>query len=180
MLEESLEIFTALSHQSGTAWTLAFLGQMAADEGHFGLARERLGQSLEVSRRLGSRADVRAMLHSLSKIALQESDWEQARVFLRELLGQAAPDTNSFPPRGVLRDFARLAAGQGQMERAARLWGAAGEDAMQDSQFTASEFTASEFTALAREILGESAFGSACERGAALSPTEVTQEALAV
>lgn len=169
MLEESLAIFTDLTHQTGVAWTRGFLGKMAADAGNLDLAREQMEQSLEISRRLGSRSDVRSMLQSLGEIALLQGNPDRAREILRELIDvRGTPDSNA--TREALKGFVRLAAAQGQNERAARLSGTLEPDALQDL----------EIVAVVREALGKTAFEEARQRGAALTPEEITREALQV
>ncbi len=186
MLDDSLSTFREQGHKAGVAFVLAYLGQVAADEGNFALAREQFQECLGILRQLGQRTQLCEALQALGEIALKEGNLAEARMLWREAatLGRSLKKL-SFQ-RTLLHSFARLAAAQGQWERAARLLGAAQTPSQIADENRAAEqkndLKAAHDLAIleVRGVLGETVFAAAREQGRLMSHEDALNEALQI
>lgn len=120
-LEESLAVQRPLG-APGYVTTLQYLAELAIYEGSHIEARALCDEALSMSRNAGMRGQQFWLLSDLGFIALQEGKWEEARASLiNDLLRfRSAGQTNGMLNR--VEGFARLAARQGQPDRAIRLF----------------------------------------------------------
>jgi hypothetical protein len=101
------------------------LGKIACKEGDYASARVLLEKSLALWRQVGERWHLAYVLDGLAEIALVQGDYRQAIAHLVEILALCQEFGLSHGIAQTFEQFARSAASQAQLERAARLWGAA-------------------------------------------------------
>jgi tetratricopeptide (TPR) repeat protein len=120
-LEESLALQRPLG-APGYVTTLQYLAELAIYEGSYVEARALCDEALSMSKNAGMRGQQLWLLSDLGFVALQEGKWEEARTSLiNDLLRfRSAGQTNGMLNR--VEGFARLAARQGQQDRAIRLF----------------------------------------------------------
>ena len=131
-----------------------------------------------MSEKEGSKTAMLLALYGLGRVALSQRDYRSAHKFLTQASEIRLPDANelfgwiSLKPYGVataspLEAFAVLAAAQNQMERAARLFGAA-ESLYASTHFEMSPKERGEHDqaiTTTRAALGEEAFAAAWAEG---------------
>jgi predicted ATPase/DNA-binding SARP family transcriptional activator len=188
--QESLELCRELGDTLGLAYALNGLGNAAAGAGDHAAAREFHAQSLAASRELRDREGMAASLYNLGDAALAQGDLAAARACYAECLaldqdlsslaGTAGAMSKQVGTAGCLRAFASLAAAQGQMERAARLLGAAEalHEAMEFSIPPEHREQYARNVARVQAALGERAFACARDAGRALTPEQAVSLAL--
>jgi tetratricopeptide (TPR) repeat protein len=131
MHEQALAISRELGHRVQEAGNLNNLGLVAEDEGNFGAARQLYEQSLAINRELGRRPGEAANLNNLANVAHRRGDYRAAHTLHAQALAISRDSGNQPEVALCLDGLGGLAAAQGAMERAVRLWGAAG--ALQDA-----------------------------------------------
>jgi predicted ATPase/class 3 adenylate cyclase/Tfp pilus assembly protein PilF len=125
LYEQSLTIHRALGDQLGTALCLHNLGRLAHHRGEYQKARDLIETSLGIFRGLSHQPEIAAALINLGPPVIELGDHESARRYLLEALAieQQVGDARMI---GYLVDSAaRLAAAQGHLVEAARLFAAA-------------------------------------------------------
>jgi tetratricopeptide (TPR) repeat protein len=168
------------------------LGKVAWVKGNDQLATQRFEEALRMSEKAGYKTGILLALYGLGRVALSQRDYHSADEFFTRASGIKLPEANelfnwisSLKPYGVataspLEAFAVLAAAQDQMERAARLFGAA-ESLYVSIHFEMSEKERAEHDhaiASAHASLGEEAFAAAWAEGCMLTMEQAIAFAL--
>jgi predicted ATPase len=125
LLEESLALYRELGNRGGIALALGSLGMAAWTQGDYDRASSLLQESLTLYRQVGDSRGIARLLSYQGMIALYQRDYARAEGLSHEglVLHQAMGDAWSIGR--YLSVLAGAAFGQGQPERAARLFAAA-------------------------------------------------------
>jgi predicted ATPase len=170
LFEESLKIRRDLGDKDGVAHTLYGLGVVALAESDFDSAFRLLQESLNMYRETGGYFLIH-VLGFLGHVARDAGDFDRAKASYRESLSLRVDRRNISAIAQSLEDFSSLASREGQMERAARLIGAA--EAICKSMGRAApagpEVDYHRTVEVARESLGEDAYAAAWARGRQLT-----------
>jgi predicted ATPase/DNA-binding SARP family transcriptional activator/Tfp pilus assembly protein PilF len=168
---QCLAIRRELEDRAGAADALNRLAGVAMRSGDLDAAYALVTESLSVLRDLGYRRGIALALTTLGEVTLKRGDSVNAYVHLMESLEilYALEDTSNIAL--CLRELACLSLNQGQIERAARLMGAA--EGLREAMgvlHTALDRAAYERDITAfRTALGEEAFSAALAEGRAMS-----------
>jgi tetratricopeptide (TPR) repeat protein len=130
-LEEGLALYQEMGITYGISSALNYLGQVSYGLGDYERAAALFAESLALRRRVGERRGCVPMLTSQAEALLAQGDVARAHALSCEALTLAC-DLNY--KQGVvwgIREVASTAAVAGQLERAARLWGA--EEALREA-----------------------------------------------
>ncbi|HWQ12101.1 MAG TPA: tetratricopeptide repeat protein, partial [Roseiflexaceae bacterium] len=178
--EEALSIHRQLGGMWGVAQLQNNLGEVARCEGDYRRAARFYEESLASFRELGSTSgDIARSIHNLGYVAHAQGDEDQARACFTESL-------RLFQERGSKRGIVECIAGvagvvsaQGQVERAARLLGAAAAhfEAIGAAMWPADRIEYERTVAAVRAVLGEAAFAAAWGVGRALTLEQAIAEA---
>ena len=123
--EESLAIRRELVRKEGIATGLANLGLMAAHSGDYHRAWPLLTEGLSLYEELGNKEGRAYTIRHLGFTAHSQSDYKQAGALLRESLIFFWDQGHKRVVAECLAELAAITGGQGEPERAARLFGAA-------------------------------------------------------
>jgi predicted ATPase/DNA-binding SARP family transcriptional activator len=169
--EESLAIRRELGDRGGFASELHSLGDEALDQGDYGAARSHFEESLAIRKELGNRRGMAHAVRSLGRVACRQGDYGAARSLYQESLAIHRELGDKSGLARLLADFAGLAAGQRQAQRAARLLGAA--EALCEAIDAGPPATSStEDVGIKAEVcteLGEAVFAAAWAEGRAMT-----------
>jgi tetratricopeptide (TPR) repeat protein len=126
LYEESMDLFREQDDKLSLALCLNSLAIVVYSQGDLGRAAQLAEEAVALLRELGSRIDVSIGLHNLGWMALLRDDLGRAADLYRECLSLRW-DTDGLPliAQSALEGFACVAGAEGDVERAARLWGAA-------------------------------------------------------
>lgn len=124
-LEEGLAILTELGDRQGVAGASYLLGELAVDDGRREQARRYFIESRTICVELGYAWGIALADHELGRIALHENDLRQAETFLTDSLRRKHELGEKLGVAHSLEMLACLAAAQREVQRAAKLWGAA-------------------------------------------------------
>jgi hypothetical protein len=144
------------------------------------MARMLLEQSLAIRRQVGSKWHIATSLYSLAEVALCQGDYPEVTAHLAESLVLYQELGSRIDMTNTLEQFAWAAASQAQLERAARLWGAAqAQREAIGSQIPPGERLDCEFAVAAgRAQLGEETFAAAWAVGRAMTLEQAIAYAL--
>ncbi|MBC8134574.1 MAG: tetratricopeptide repeat protein [Fibrella sp.] len=125
LYEESLRIRRELGQTRGIAWSLVNLGVVALYEGITGAARTLFEESLSLFRGLNDDGGIAWSLNHLGDVAYRHSEFTQAQAWFEESLNlfRTAGDREGVAEN--LRDMAAVFGDRKDVQKAARLWGAA-------------------------------------------------------
>jgi predicted ATPase/DNA-binding SARP family transcriptional activator len=169
--EESLAIRQELGDRGGFASELHSLGDEALGRGDYGTARSHFEESLAIRKELGNRRGMAHAVRSLGRVACRQGDYGAARALYQESLAIHRELGDKSGLARLLADFAGLAAGQRQAQRAARLLGAA--EALCEAIDAGPPVTSSTeevgIKAEVRAELGEAVFAAAWAEGRAMT-----------
>jgi predicted ATPase/DNA-binding XRE family transcriptional regulator len=129
LLAESLALFRAVGNPGTVAWTARWLAWVACLQGDYPLAATLGDEVFGIEQDLSNRLGITAVTWILALARLELGQVQQAKAHLRDgllLVRQGGPGGAMH-----LEATATVAARRGQLERAARLWGAV--DAVQSS-----------------------------------------------
>jgi predicted ATPase/transcriptional regulator with XRE-family HTH domain len=176
--EESVALYRGRRDDGGLAYALLVLGRARETLGHREGAVQAIEESLALSRRLGDGGGMPSALHALGRLARAGGELDRAQALLREALafrGEVRIGTAC-----TLDALAGIATARGQMERAARLWGAASAlldaaNASLPAQFVTLH---QQDTAVARRALGAKVFARSWDCGRQLHVEDVIAYAL--
>lgn len=164
------------------AWALHLLGLAAYLDRDDAAARAHYTRSLAIRRELGYEEGIGVLLSLLGLVAVREGNLGEAHGLYRESLAVMRPLAGPWNLAMLLAAFARMAAAFGQLQRAARLGGAA-------TQFSEDHETAliplfepllAQGLAMARQALGTASFEQAFTEGRTMPLQHAVDEALAV
>jgi predicted ATPase len=125
ILAEALAIFRELGDEHGEANVLWGMGNMLYFLGMVDPGSEDLRLALEKFRKVGDRTMEAWTLHMLGGSLIRADRLEEASVNLRQALRLFHEASDAAGITLVLDDLSSLAVGGGDLERGARLWGAA-------------------------------------------------------
>ncbi len=180
-LEECLAINKDLGDHRGVANMLSSLGSMALERGDYDTAKPLYEQSLQMMKELGSKSDIANSFSILGSIELKQANHPVADAMIKESLALRAELSDRVGIADSLGRLAHLATEQGEMARAARLFGAA--EALR--QFVGVPLEPIEsadyeyYEAAARANISESAFTKAWLEGQAFSLEQAVEYGLA-
>jgi tetratricopeptide (TPR) repeat protein len=125
LYEESRGLWQQLGHRRWSADVLDKLGTLACGQGDYAQARVFLEESMAVARRFGDSDRTACALCDLAMLACAENNVTQAQIYIRQV-AVLMPEPACVPLQSkFFLTAARLAFTTGDMERAARLVGAA-------------------------------------------------------
>lgn len=180
-LEHSLTLLRTLRDTRSIAIIAATTADVARCQGEYARAAELYSESLALYHDLGNRTEIPAMLHNQGYVALGTHYYATARdLFAESLRRQQAADNAAGIAEGIA-GLAALAAAQGQLERAARLFGAA--EALRATNpapiWPAERFEIERHTTELRARLPAPLYAQAWQAGRALSIEQAIAYALA-
>ncbi len=146
------------------------LGVIAMAQGDNAEAQALLNKALKLVRQVGQLRQLKDVLDVMGRLALRQHDYARASALLQESLDLAVEMNHRPWIARALEALACLAAAQGQMEPAARLFGAAethgvAVETRLDPVWGANH---EQWVAAARTQLGEPAFSASWAAGAAM------------
>jgi tetratricopeptide (TPR) repeat protein len=172
--------FRDLGDTSAAASVLNNLGVTADDQRNYAKARALYEEALALQREVGDTQSIAIYLGNLGEVARDQGDHLAAAAYYREGLAVWATLKDRWNLTSTLDGVAMLALDRGQLDRVARLFGAA--DALRESvgaSLPANERVEYERSVTsARVALGDEAFTTAWEAGRALSLEGAIAEAL--
>jgi tetratricopeptide (TPR) repeat protein len=124
-LEDSLTRFRKADLIPGTVSALNRLGDLARCQGDYEKAGDLYTESMNLYREMGDLDEIPSMLHNLGYIARHRSEYTQAMALFREGLAIQQKMENQAGIAECLLGIAGVLSAQGQMEKGARLLGAA-------------------------------------------------------
>jgi tetratricopeptide (TPR) repeat protein len=176
--EESLGLVREIGDALFTGFCLHNLGLAARYQRDYERAEALFAESLALLRDPGiSGAPATEVLSSVGLLALERGDYQQAEESFSEALQTSRKAGVRYVLGTLLDGMASVALGQGQTERAGRLFGAAESvrDRLGTPRWPANEALYQKYVALTREALGEERFARIREEA---RPTTV-EEAIA-
>ncbi len=170
LCEQSLRLFRALGDALYSAFCLHNLGLAALYRRDHGRAEVLFQEALALVRELGEEEVMAEIRSSIGLLALDRGDYRGAEQALAESLRIAGTDGIRWLLGTQLDGLASVAAGQGQADRAARLFGAAqaARSALGTPRWPANRALYEAHVATARALLGEERFSRAWEDGNAM------------
>jgi predicted ATPase/class 3 adenylate cyclase/Flp pilus assembly protein TadD len=121
--EEALELSRKIGDARGIHGSLHGLGAALRDAGNRRDARERLAESIALAQESGHMLNVMGATHTLGDLELDDGDFDQAEALYSQTLEHAHRIGQQWSIAMCLAGLASAAAGLGDDERAARLWG---------------------------------------------------------
>lgn len=180
MLEEAVALFRELGNKWGLATAYYGIGEVAWARGDYDQAANRFEEALALSREMDAKFNVALALYGLGKVAQSRREYELAYTYHRDALMIRRGTWDRPGVARSLESFGALAVAEGEMERAARLYGAM-EAAHELIRFIMAPIERDEreqgMTA-ARTALGDEAFTNAYEDGKKMSLEEAVGFAL--
>jgi predicted ATPase/DNA-binding CsgD family transcriptional regulator len=126
LLEESLALFRMLEDQYHVAYGLATLGELRLVQGEVARARELFEESLATFREMGTWWEIAEVeINGLARVYTVQGDIASARALYQENLVAAVERDDKYRIAACLEGLANNVAQQGEIDWAARLWGAA-------------------------------------------------------
>jgi predicted ATPase/DNA-binding CsgD family transcriptional regulator/Tfp pilus assembly protein PilF len=182
LYQESLQIKRELADKVGIASSLNSLGSVARHESRYVDAQGLYEESLALFRELGHKEMIVALLNNLGHVYSVVGDYVPARVLYRESLVTLRDLGDKQAVATALVGLAHVAGRQGQLEWAARLFGAA------QSLLTATgtqlepndRDTFEVSMASVNALLGKEKWQQAWETGQAMTPAQAIDMALSI
>jgi len=178
--ESGLAISRELDDKFGIAISLSFLGDLARTEKDFTRARPLFEESLGLFRQLDNKSAVSDALNNLGATCFGECEFGLAKEYFAEAADIALDLVNKMTISYSIDGFAAIALENGELDRAARLCGAA--EALRDSIGykiePAEEVFRTAYLERLRARMPAEDLISAVEQGRALSPYESIEIAL--
>jgi predicted ATPase/transcriptional regulator with XRE-family HTH domain len=179
-LEEGLQIHREYDDQFYIAQDLFQLGAVARQQSELARARSLLEDSLSIQRMIGPPRSVGIVLFHLGLVAANEGDDAGAQSLYEQSVALMRQVKDKFHQAFLLEAFANLSVGQGRLRRGAHLSGAA--DALRQQIGSTvppwAQPGLDRTLRLAREGLGEDAFGQAWAEGKAMTLEQAISYAL--
>ena len=173
-LQEALAIYQSLGDENRCGGTQAFIGDTYYLEGRLEEAQAFYEAGLRAFQSAGNDNYLTYATRRLGYVHLLLGDWEQSRAFFSESLELNLLLRERQGVASCLEAFANLAYYSGELERAARLYGAAANvlDAYHTSLILVDGYIWDQVLPQLRQSLGEEAFQRAWAVGYALSLNE--------
>ena len=182
LLQESADLWLEIGDRWYASMVLNFLAVAWFGQGDHERAKRLAERGLALAREVGDAESTYVACHTGAMLAQAERDHERARGLLREglkLAAEAGEETNA---AYCLEELAALAASEGKVARAARLWGAA--EALLEKIEAAAYIYAPDRSiyrsqvSAARAQLDEAAWQAAWARGRSMTPERAIAYAL--
>ena len=171
--QESLQIYREVGYELGRGWALGYLGALACVEGSYTQAEVQLQEALALQEGKGEYSDLCFTLCALGTLSCRQNQPLAALGFYRRALeiGKLRLPDVLQPLEGV----ATVAAMQGQVERAARLFGAAHglRRRFSSPRPPVERACFEEGLSATREALSKEAFTAAWETGAQMTVEQI-------
>lgn len=177
--EEALRAFRAMGNVVWQAFSLNALGLTLFELGEIDRAAEAFEEALRGFRENGNTYGTAFVLTNLAKVARIRGDYPKATALLVESLRARWEFGDKMGIAGCLRGLARIATLTNQLERAARLFGAAA--ALREAAGAASlrhHLRHDQAVALVRAGLGDASFGEAWAAGRTMPLQQAVAEAM--
>jgi tetratricopeptide (TPR) repeat protein len=180
LMEESLALYREIGDRQGIALVLGNLGMAAWTRGEYERAVALSEESLALYRATGDRRGIARLLGNQALISLHQRDYARAEARCRECLALYRDVGDRQGVSHYLPVLAGAAFGQGQIERAARLFGAGAalRERLGASLPPIGRRSHDRAVAAVRATLGEAAFEAAWAAGRSLSLDQAIAEAL--
>jgi tetratricopeptide (TPR) repeat protein len=172
LFEENLAASWELGARGGVAVAWNDLADVAYRQGDYAAARASYLESLALCRELGQMDSVAVTLGSLGRVAFHQKDYPAAQRFYAESLKIYAEIPDEQGVAQCLLHLADLAVASGEMERAARLLGAAA------ARSASGQESSPPVTAVVRAALGNSVFAAAWAAGQAMALKQAVEYAV--
>jgi len=168
--EQALALYRGLGVDTGIAFCLDNLGRIALVLGDYAGARVLIDESLKLNQELGDQRGIAISLNNLGLVALAQGELSEAQ----GLLLQSIAYRNWPSVAGTLVALGHLALRQGQLPRAAALYGAAEQlcEQMKRALSLLETRLRDEDIDLLVETLGQAAFDQSYTDGRSLTPDE--------
>ncbi|HEU4758573.1 MAG TPA: tetratricopeptide repeat protein [Dehalococcoidia bacterium] len=180
LFDQSLALYRQLGEKRGIAALLHNLAEVAQEQGDYGRALPLSEESLKLGREIDDKRITGTALHNLGLIAQGRQDYLRAGALHRESMVVRRELGDKEGIAECLEAFAGIALAQAQLQRAARLCGAA--EALRarfNFPFPAERAPHGRTVAALRGQLDEDAFAAAWAEGAAMTLEEAMAYALA-
>ncbi|MDX6379612.1 MAG: hypothetical protein QOI57_636, partial [Rubrobacteraceae bacterium] len=125
LLEEAVDLFLEVGERWGAAAMLNYLAAAWLSQGDHARAKQLVERGLALSREIGDGQGISDALYILAMVAQAECNHEQARGLFVEGLKFSVEVGEETKVAYFLEGLAALAASEGKVVHAARLWGAA-------------------------------------------------------
>jgi DNA-binding CsgD family transcriptional regulator/tetratricopeptide (TPR) repeat protein len=174
LLEESLALVKETGSQGEDPLWSSLAGQLALQQGDAAQARSLLEVSVALFKKMGDRRHTARSITSLARVEAVQSNHAAARALYEESLALCR-EVDFLGIASALEGLAGIVAAQGELDWAARLWGAA--EAQRKARRTPlppvylADYRRS--VAAARTQLGERAFATAWSEGRMMSLEQV-------
>jgi tetratricopeptide (TPR) repeat protein len=180
LLEEVITITKDLGDKGGFASAQFLLGRVTRFQGDFEQAQKLHAESLAYWREVNFNYNTPASLWCLGELARLQNNYVAARSYLFEALTEAKETDQRDLIAHLLEEFAALSSAQGQVKRAAALFGAAKtlRAAIQVVLFPVERVEVDKNIAAARAQLSEDEFNQAWAEGQAMTMEEAIKFAL--
>jgi predicted ATPase/transcriptional regulator with XRE-family HTH domain len=123
--ERTLSLFRKVGNVSGIEMALNRLGDVARAQNNYEEAEVLYNEAFAIYRETGDKDEIASLLHNLGYVAEHRGDLAEALSYFKEALGLQCELDNQAGVAECLAGIAAALTGSSQMERAARLFGAA-------------------------------------------------------
>jgi predicted ATPase len=182
-LSQALELFRKLGQNWACAEALTFLGHAALQQHNYALAQNRYEEALTIYQELEDKPNVATMNSYVGATLFGRGDYKQAVSLYKESLLLARDLKDYWGVTWGVERLAEVAEKLGQLDRAARLWGAA--DSLRNVSGMSwhpgfhSYYTEQRFHSL-RVELGEARWGQLWAEGRSTTLNEIVDHALEI
>src|SRR5215212_4577735 len=182
LFQEAVDLFLELGERWCASVNLSFSAVGWFGQGDASRAKRVAEQGLELAREAGAAEAICVACYAGALVAQAERDHERARELLQEGLVLAAEAGNETNVAYCLEGLAALAASEGSLARAGRLWGAA-EALLEQIEVTAYIYAPDrsayqDRVSAARAQLDEAAWQTAWSEGREMTPEQAVGYAL--
>jgi tetratricopeptide (TPR) repeat protein len=114
-----------LRFMDGVSVALSNFGELYRRQGNYVQAEQYYEKSLTICREHGMKLDIGVNLYNLGMLALHQNDFAKASRHFNDYYEAARNTNEKIAARNLFIGLAAVAGGTNQLERAAKLWGAA-------------------------------------------------------
>jgi hypothetical protein len=174
-LDECLLHFRTIGYRSGICYALQHRALMLADEGSFDSAIAQLDEALAIARQMRHQSATGQSMSLLAEVLMRAEQLDRAKAYLLESLENARRERSWMGLIYTMERLGGVASGQGDAQRAARLFGAG--QALRDSiNFPVAPSEAAFYQPrmdAARALIGNAAFEGAWIEGQHMTVDEL-------
>jgi len=182
LYEESLALRKELGNKEGLATSLNYLAIVALEEGNYTAAQALFEESLVLAREIGNKWEINYALKGMGRVALAEGDHAAARRLFEESLTLDREIDDGYMTIASLAWLGGVAVRAGQLDRGAKLLGAAGGllQSMGVTLFREDRLPYERALSAARSQLEPEKFETAWGEGRSMSLEDATEYALKI